>query len=111
MLDAPSLLVDPMWPLPRRMGLDPADRFDDAARARSASPSRVFAPSCPFGPEKALGALPDEGRPSLRGGASRNGAEPAKAMDTRSDGRSHGDDFGLLREDFNNYIITLGFKK
>jgi len=32
-------------------------------------------------------------------------------MDTRSDGRSHGDDFGLLREDFNNYIITFGFKK
>jgi|LNFM01.1.fsa_nt_gb hypothetical protein len=52
-----------------------------------------------------------KGAPLVEGLPSRSGAKPAKAWNARSDGRGHGFQFGTMAGDFNNYIITLGFKK
>jgi len=52
-----------------------------------------------------------KGAPLVEGLPSSSDAKPAKAWNARSDGRGHEFEFGTMAGDFNNYIITSGFKK
>lgn len=52
-----------------------------------------------------------KGAPLVEGLPFKSGAKPAKAWNARSDGRGHDSKFGTMGGDYNNYIITLGFKK
>jgi hypothetical protein len=52
-----------------------------------------------------------KGAPLVEGLPSRSGAKPAKAWKARSGGRGHESEFATTAGNFNNYIITLGFKK